>query len=154
VPRTDEQKLMGRILVVDDQPDVCWVLSRILSERGHEVRTAESGAAALAALARLDCQVAVVDYRLPDSNGIDLILHMTERSPRLQAILMTSYGDALLCQQVIDQDLFAYFDKPFSNELMIHTVEDAVRASESGDDFLAKRSRSRTQFPGRAVPQA
>ena len=116
------------------------------------MRTAESGAAALAALARLDWQVAVVDYRLPDSNGIDLILHMTERSPRLQAILMTS--DALLCQQVIDQDLFAYFDKPFSNELMIHTVEDAVRASESGDDFLAKRSRSRTQFPGRAVPQA
>jgi DNA-binding NtrC family response regulator len=145
---------VGRILVVDDEPNMCWVLSKLLSERGHEVRTAHTGATALAVLAGFDCQVAVVDYRLPDLNGIDLILQMTERAPKLQAILMTSYGNALLRQQVIDQDLFAYVDKPFNNELMIRTVEDAVRVSESGGDSLAKGSRPRTQFPGRVLSQA
>ncbi|MDD5309180.1 MAG: response regulator [Deltaproteobacteria bacterium] len=153
MPRKDERIPVGRILVVDDQPDICWVLSKLLSERGHEVRTAQSGADALAALASFECQVAVVDYRLPDANGIELIPRMTERSPRLRAILMTSYGNALLRQGVIDQDLFAYFDKPFNNELMIRTVEDAVRASESGGDSLAKGALARTQFPGGALSQ-
>lgn len=142
---------VGRILVVDDQPNMCWVLSRLLSERGYEVRTAESGAGAIAALGSFACQVAVVDYRLPDSNGIDLILQMAERSSGLMAILMTSYGNALLRQQVIDQKLFAYFDKPFNNELMIRTVEDAVRASESGDGSIDEGAPTRTQFPGRVI---
>ena len=78
---------------------------------------------------------------------------MTEWSPRLQAILMTSYGNALLRQQVIDHDLFAYFDKPFNNDLMIRTVEDAIRASESGGDSLAKGAPTRTRFPGRVLSQ-
>lgn len=152
--RIDEQMPNGRILVVDDQPNMCWVLSRLLSERGHEVRTAQSGAGALAALASFDCQVAVVDYRLPDSNGIDLVVQMIERSPRLHAMLMTSYGSAVLRQQVVDQHLFAYFDKPFNNELLIRTVEDAVRAWQSGDDSLVKGAPARTQFPGRALPHS
>jgi DNA-binding NtrC family response regulator len=139
---------------VDDQPDLCWVLSKLLSERGHEVRTAHSGAGALAALTGFDCQAAVVDYRLPDSNGIALIVEMTEREPRLRAILMTSYGSAALRKDATDENLFAYFDKPFNNDLMIDTVEDAVRAWESGDDSLAKGSGSRTRFPGRPSSEA
>jgi two-component system, NtrC family, response regulator len=144
----------GRILIVDDQPNMCWVLSRLLSERGHEVRTATRGAAAIAALADYDCQVAVVDYRLPDSIGVELIAKLTELRPRLQAILMTSYGSAELRQSAMDEGLFAYLDKPFNNDLMIQTVEDAVRSWESGGDSLTKGGSARTRFPGRAVPNS
>jgi len=145
-----EQLPAGRIMVIDDQPNMCWVLSKLLSERGHEVRTAHDGSGALAALADFDCQVAVVDYRLPDLGGIALITRMRERLPRLRAILMTSYGSTSLRQRAMDEKLFAYLDKPFNNEIMICTIEDGVRSWETGDDSLTQGDGARTRFPGRA----
>lgn len=153
MPHRNERLAKGRILVVDDQPNMCWVLSKLLSERGHEVRTAHDGSGALAALAGFDSQVAVVDYRLPDGTGIALIAEMTERLPRLQGILMTSYGSASLRKHAMDERLFAYFDKPFSNDLMIRTIEDAVLRGEAGDDSLPMGSGAWTRFPGRAAPE-
>lgn len=136
---------------MDDQQDLCWVLSKLLSERGHEVRAVHTRASALKVITGFDCQVAVVDYRLPDSNGIALITEMTSRLPGLRSILMTSYGSASLRQHASDEKLLAYFDKPFNNDLMIRTVEDAIRAWQTGDDSLTRGTRARTLFPGRAL---
>jgi DNA-binding NtrC family response regulator len=147
-----EQQPAGRIVVVDDQPNMCWVLSKLLSERGHDVRTAHDAAGALAALVDFDCQVAVVDYRLPDLGGIALINKMRERLPRLRAILMTSYGSASLRQRATDEKLFAYLDKPFNNDIMICTIEDGVRPQGTGDGSLAQGVVARTRFPGRPLP--
>jgi DNA-binding NtrC family response regulator len=140
----------GRILVVDDQADLCWVLSKILSERGHEVRTAQSGARALAAMAGFDCQVAAVDYRLPDWEGLRLVVEMRSRRPQLRAILMTSYGDAALRQRVASEQLFGYLDKPFKNDLMVQCIEDAILAFEAGKDSFETGTHAGTRFPGRA----
>jgi len=141
----------GRILVVDDQPNMCWVLSKLLSERGHEVRIAYNGLEALAAIASLPCQVAVVDFRLPDLDGLTLIGRLRERSPDLLAILMTSYGSSSLRQRALGEELFAYLDKPFNNDLMISTIEDAVRSSAAGSASPTPGKVARTRFPGRAV---
>lgn len=129
---TEGHPIIGRILVVDDAENMCWVLDRILSERGHAVRTARSAAEALAAAADFDCHVAVVDYRLPDGNGLDLIVEMTRRLPSLRSILMTSYGTPELRQQIRSAGLFGYLDKPFENDAMIRVVEDAVGNHRSG----------------------
>ncbi len=150
-PSEEAHPVKGRILIVDDQPNMCWVLSKLLSERGHEVRTAYHGAAALAALADYDCQVAVVDYRLPDTDGIELVARMVDRLPRLQPILMTSYGSAALRQSATDDGFFAYLDKPFNNDLMMSTIEDAILVAKSGGDSPSSGSVSRTRFPGRSL---
>lgn len=148
--QTHEKMPKGRILVVDDQENMCWVLSKLLSERGHVVRTAQSGARALKALDDFDCQVAIVDYRLPDSNGIALISDLTSRLRRLKSILMTSYGSAAVRKHVMEENLFAYFDKPFKNDLMVETIEAGIHAWEAGGDNPAGRPTNGTLFPGRA----
>ena len=147
-----EQRPAGRILVVDDQPNMCWVLSKLLSERGHEVRTAHDASGALAAIEDFDCQVAVVDYRLPDLGGIALINKMRERLPALRAILMTSYGSAALRQRATDEKLFAYLDKPFNNDIMICTIEEGTAWRQTGTDSLSAGGGTRTRFPGRLLP--
>ncbi|MBI5524886.1 MAG: response regulator [Deltaproteobacteria bacterium] len=146
----DEYVPRGRVLAVDDHQHLRWVISKLLSERGHEVRTASTGASALKVISGFDCQVAIVDYRLPDTDGIALILEMKSHLPRLRSILMTSYGNASLCQSAMDENLFAYFDKPFNNTLMIRTVEDAIREHETGDNSLAGGLGARTLFPDRS----
>jgi DNA-binding NtrC family response regulator len=124
-PKNDRSPA-GRILVVDDQENLCWVLARLLSERGHVVRTAQNGAQALRVAAVFDCQVAIVDFRLPDTSGTALIARLRSAMPRLRAILMTSYGSAALRDEVANGGLVAYFDKPFVNTQMIESVETAL----------------------------
>lgn len=116
----------GRILVVDDQENLCWVLRRLLTERGHEVRTASNGAQALAVAAAFDLQVAVVDFRLPDGSGMALVARLRALRPGLNAILMTSYGSAALREEVRVGGFAAYLDKPFVNGQMIDAVEAAL----------------------------
>jgi len=120
----------GRVLVVDDQENTCWILDKLLTARGHIVRTASSRCSALAQIAGFACQVAVVDYRLPDASGLDLLAALTLRVPSLHAILMTSYGSLELRASTAQRG-GVYFDKPFSNELMIRAIEDAIVGAES-----------------------
>jgi DNA-binding NtrC family response regulator len=125
-----ENPHVGRVLVVDDQENLCWVLSRLLSERGHVVRTAVAGAPALRVAAAFDPQVAIVDFRLPDTSGTALIERLKQDHPGLRAILMTSYGSAALREEVRSGGFFAYFDKPFVNAQMMDAVEAALHAWE------------------------
>jgi DNA-binding NtrC family response regulator len=111
---------------VDDQENLCWVLARLLSERGHVVRSALTGNQALRVASLFDPQVAIVDYRLPDTSGTALIEKLKGEHPGLRAILMTSYGSAALREEVRSGGLFAYFDKPFVNAQMIGAVESAL----------------------------
>ena len=129
-----ERTSEGWVLIVDDQPDVCWVLTRLLADRGHAVRSAQTGAAALSLAAALDVRVAVVDYRLPDADGLTLARSLRGLRPELRAILMTSYGNAQLRRRVVEEGLIGYFDKPFNNDAMIRAVEAALRdaAGETG----------------------
>ena len=121
-----ERPAGGRILVVDDHENLCWVLERVLSERGHVVRTAQTGAQAIRVASDFDCQVAIVDYRLPDTTGIGLAALLKSRRPGLRAIFMTSYGSAALREEVMSGGFFAYFGKPFVNADLIAAVEAAI----------------------------
>lgn len=145
--RKDEMTPSGHILIVDDQENMCWVLSKLLADRGHLVRTAQSGARALKALDGFECQVAVVDYRLPDADGLSLIAKMRSRLGDLRAILMSSYGSAALRNQASEEHLFAYLDKPFNNDLMLETIEAGIRAHDAGQAPAA----TTTLFPRRAT---
>jgi DNA-binding NtrC family response regulator len=123
MPRHDRP---GRILVVDDMESMCRLMEALLSDRGHEVRTATTGAAALEIVRSFDCDVAIVDYRLLDADGLDLIGELRALRPRLKAILMTSYGDPGLQERLAEQGLSGYMAKPFNNAKMIESVERLV----------------------------
>ncbi len=120
----------GRVLVVDDQEHLCWVLARLLHERGHEVRTASTGAQALRVAAGFPCQVAIVDYRLPDASGLALLAALRASTPHLRGILMTSYGGAALRAEA-EAGGVPCFDKPFVNARLVDAVELALAEWEA-----------------------
>ncbi|MDI7267478.1 MAG: response regulator [Myxococcota bacterium] len=143
--------MRGRILVVDDAELMCRLLQMLLADRGHDVRTALDGAGALAAIEQFDCQVAVVDYRLPDTNGIDLVLEIRSRLPRVEAIMMTSYGDADIPRRAAAAGCFAFVRKPFNNEHMIRTIEQALHRAAGGGGSPDSGGDSRTGSPDPAT---
>lgn len=111
------------ILVVDDEEDLCWILRKVLSEAGYRVRTARTGKEALQVCADEEVMVAIIDYRLPDMNGIKLFQQLNGTGRLVIGILITSYGSPKLREEVEAVGFLTYFDKPFSHKKLLECLD-------------------------------
>lgn len=84
--------MLGRILIVDDEPSVLAVLTEVLTHSGHEVSPVPSGRAALALLAREPHDVVLCDIRMPEMGGFDLLHELRRAHPATDVVMMTGYG--------------------------------------------------------------
>ena len=80
------------LLVVDDEIPVLKVIERVAAKVGYDVVTCASGAEALKALMRKPADLAMVDLRMPDVNGLDLLRQIRTTVPGCEVILMTAYA--------------------------------------------------------------
>jgi DNA-binding NtrC family response regulator len=104
-----------KVLVVDDEPLIRWSLSEALEDRGFDVTVAADGRAAVRALsdAGRPPDVVLLDYRLPDSNGLSVFEEIRGLVPRGQVILMTAYGTADVISRALDLGAYRVVTKPF-----------------------------------------
>jgi PAS domain S-box-containing protein len=106
----------GRILVVDDEPRVCAILKRLLTDSGHEVQTAASGSEALELLDRDSGFDAILcDLMMPEVTGMDLYARLEERDPALagRMVFVTGGGFTPRARAFLDGSHNAVLDKPF-----------------------------------------
>ena len=103
------------MLIVDDEPLIRWSLSEALEDRGFDVRVAPDGRTALGALsdgsARPD--VVLLDYLLPDSNGLSLFERVRDLMPPGRVILMTAYGSPEVIDRALKLGAYQVVMKPF-----------------------------------------
>jgi len=107
-----------RVLVVDDEPDVCWALKSALS-RGYDVVTTCSGTEAASLLATGDYRLAFVDAKLGDMDGLQLARQVSDLGLGTTVVLVSGYvaGDDDAVQQALESGLLrAFIAKPFSLE--------------------------------------
>ena len=126
---TAQPSTARRVLLVDDNVDAAATTARILEQFGHEVDVAHSGAAALAACARMEPDVAVLDIGLPDMDGYALAaaIRATGLAPRLVAL--TGYGQQSDIQRARDAGFDAHLTKPAPLEALERAVSGAVEAT-------------------------
>jgi DNA-binding NtrC family response regulator len=119
-----------RILVVDDEALIRWSLVQTLSDSGHETVEAVDGATAVRAMsdASVPFDVALLDYRLPDSNDLALLTRLRRMSPATQIILMTAYGTPEVVQGALDLGVFRVVPKPLDMDDVKTLVERAHSA--------------------------
>ncbi|MDB4941404.1 MAG: Two-component sensor histidine kinase [Labilithrix sp.] len=117
----------ARILIVDDNPDLVEALHAVLTtaKRGMQIVTAGSGKAALE-LARSGFDVAIVDVKLPDVSGVDLIAPLREISPFSEVLLLTGFASVDAAIGALRSGAFAFVLKSFRPEELISTVEQAL----------------------------
>jgi len=89
------------ILVVDDDGGLCELASRILERKGHAVGTAARGAEALDLILKSPPALMIVDYRLPDMTGQDLVVSLGERGLSVPFVMMTGQGDERLAVEIM-----------------------------------------------------
>lgn len=102
-----------RLLIVDDEEDLATFLSHRLRKRGVEVTMALSGAEAVSAASELTFDVAVVDLKLPDMDGIAVIERLKEFQPFAEVLMLTGHGSHESAWEAGRLQAFRYLLKPF-----------------------------------------
>jgi len=114
------------ILIVDDEPDMCWALEYILNKRGYVTRTALSAQDALQLMARHRFACAFLDAKLPDMDGLELARGLRERAPDMRILMVSGYfyRDDVSIQEAIAQGLIVDFiSKPFLQGEILRVLE-------------------------------
>jgi DNA-binding response OmpR family regulator len=101
-----------RILVVDDEPMVRFLLVRFLEEEGHTVDEAADGIEALEHLSRRAYDLVITDVHMPRMSGIDLVRALRRQGNRVPVLVMDSYPD-LFTESEVGAEAFAMLAKPF-----------------------------------------
>ncbi|MDH5267886.1 MAG: response regulator [Candidatus Bathyarchaeota archaeon] len=114
----------ANILVVDDDPSIRKTLKAILEEKGYDVETVETGKEAIRKSKTGFYNLALIDIRLPDMEGVKLLTRMTETKPRMAKIIITGYPSLQNAVEALNKGADAYIIKPFDIDKMLATVED------------------------------
>ncbi len=111
----------ARVLVVDDDPSLCRLLSIRLKAAGYGVETAASGEEALGKLAIVRPNAVITDLRMEGMSGMALFETINRRNPGLPVIILTAHGTIPDAVSATNKGVFGYFTKPFdSKELLTH----------------------------------
>jgi two-component system response regulator RegA len=124
------------LLLVDDDPVFCQVLSRALGDRGFAVETAHDGATALRRIDAAPPEFAVIDLRLPDMSGLKLVEKLREVDPNTNIVVLTGYGSIATAVDAIKRGATYYLSKPTNAD---HVVAAFARRSANVDVAPAER---------------
>lgn len=117
---------MSTVLLVDDEPGVLFTLSEVLTDRGHRVLTAKSGAEALTKLD--DAETVVTDLSMPRMDGIALMTQIISRDPSLPVLLLTAHGSEKVAVAAMKSGAYDYLKKPFDIDEVAVVIERALEA--------------------------
>jgi len=120
-----------RLLLVDDEVGYLEVLSKRLTRRGFEVTTASSGEEAIRAARRWDFDVAVVDLKMEDMDGIEVLKVLKRMVPAMHVIILTGHGSERAARDGIAQGAFDYLIKPIGLDPLIARIRAALSSGSA-----------------------
>ncbi len=117
----------GKLLIVDDEPNLAAALARALRKEGHTVATIADGAQALEAVVRDTPDVLLLDLKLGETSGLDILDHVKTMRPEVEVIMMTGYATVDSVVASMKAGAFDYLTKPFEDfRRVVITVRKAI----------------------------
>jgi two-component system, NtrC family, response regulator AtoC len=133
------------ILIVDDESLVRWSLKERLEGHGYDVTEAETSADALRQTAT-DIDLVLLDFKLPDGDGLEVLRQFKERSPETLVIMMTGYSTVENAVEAMKRGAYHYVNKPFNLDEVMLLVEKALETSQLRREVRALRSSQGKEF--------
>jgi DNA-binding response OmpR family regulator len=120
-----------RLLLVDDEEGFVNVLAKRISRRNIDVTAAFSGAEAIQALRGREFDVAVLDLKMEDMNGLEVLKILRIMDPKLAVIMLTGHGSAEAAQKGIELGAYAYLTKPCELKELLPKILQAYQQSQA-----------------------
>lgn len=121
--------MVQKILIIDDDRDMCLLLKRFLSRHGFEVLESYSGKKALELLETVEPDLVMCDFRLEDMEGNVLLGKIKERYPHVPVIIITGYSDIKIAVEVMKMGAYDYITKPLFPDEILVTIKKALETS-------------------------
>ena len=120
---------MQKILVIDDESDICMLLKRFLTKSNFLVETALSGRKGLQLVDEFKPDLVLTDFRLGDYSGTDLLVTIKAKYPQIPVLVITGYSDIKDAVNVIKLGAFDYITKPLFPDEILVTIKNALEKS-------------------------
>ena len=131
-----------RVLIVDDEKNMRWVLGQALSGAGFEVADASDGKEALAAVTEFEPDVMVLDHRMPGKDGMEVLRTLRSKGASFPIIMLTAHGNVATAVEAVKAGATEYLTKPFDLEELKLAIDKALSFSE----MAAEVERLRTEL--------
>jgi|GEM_PF-347872 len=119
----------GQVLVVDDDENDRTLLADLLAESGNRVKVAKDGKEAIALAMKNEFTVALIDMKLPDMSGTDVMERLKQINHELFVIVITGYSLDAIIDEVIKKGAYSCFIKPFNVEMLLKEIETVMKKS-------------------------
>jgi DNA-binding response OmpR family regulator len=116
-----------RVIVIDDDKSILRTFTRILQKNGYEIDVAETGKEALEKSNKKAYDLALIDIRLPDMDGTDLLMKMQQITPGAIKIMITGFPSLETGVKALDEGADAYLVKPVKPEELLALIEEKFR---------------------------
>jgi DNA-binding NtrC family response regulator len=123
----DMRKEPIRLLLTDDEEGYVEVLANRLSKRNIDVTKTYSGQQAIQALRKEDFHVAVLDLKMEDMDGIEVLKILKKMDPRLEVIMLTGHGSEQAARDGMEHGAFDYLTKPCELEDLLDKIREAAK---------------------------
>lgn len=117
---------MSQIIIVDDQPDICWALAKLVGRMGHTALTLTSAEELFRHLTKEPCDLVILDVRLPGMDGLEALGRLRQLPQPPPVIVITAYGDLEVAVRALQAGAFDYLTKPFTLEAVSRTIMRAL----------------------------
>ena len=125
----------ARILIVDDDENIRKTMTAILEDEGYIVDSAASGKEAIEKANGTTYNLALLDIRLPDMEGVELLKLMKDSLPRTRKIMVTGYPSMQNAISAVNKRADAYLIKPVDVEKLLETVKEQLKLQEEENNF-------------------
>lgn len=146
-PRTDAVS-GGSILIIDDEAAIRESLETLLEFEGYSVESAENGEDGLARLNERTFDLVLLDFALPDRNGLEILADIRSRDSELAVIMITAYGTLDNAVRAMQQGATNFIQKPWDNEKLLADVRASIsrRRVEEENEQLKRALKQRYSF--------
>ena len=117
-----------KLLLVDDEKGFANIIAKRMSKRDIDVTKAYSGAEALQAIRKANFDVAVLDLKMEDMDGIEILKIFKKMDPDLAVIMLTGHGSEAAAKDGVKFGAFDYLTKPCDLEELIKKIQEAVQS--------------------------
>jgi DNA-binding NtrC family response regulator len=120
----------ARILIIDDDENIRKVLKTILEDEGYIVDTADTAKKGIEQSAKAFYNLALIDVRLPDMEGIELLSKLRGTKPKMRKMIVTGYPTLQNAICAVNRGADAYVMKPFEVEKILQTIKEQLKKQE------------------------